>query len=295
MFSGSVAPLAPNLRKLHTIVLGSANTLRLKLVSRCCSPLWIPASLSSERGCVLLSASCECIQDKVFNTLSSILSCCQQDDWQGTWSTVSLKVAAQVPLSCPRLFTASPQGTLRAPPFCPLLHAVCSSQREGFAGFFPAAVILHLTFSLLIPVFLSANSFIPQDPDPTPILGKAFLAPHLLNQDSIVLSAFLLNLSLRVHARTQRPGRPQSSGRGDTVLKNLSSFPQKHFFCFDYLHMWSGIWNILTSPGERTSVCMWVHVYVYMHECLCVYVSACVVCVYVWEHLCVYMVCVCMC
>lgn len=164
----------------------------------------------------------------MFNTLSGILSCCQQDAWQGTWSAVSLEKAAQVPLSCPSLFTTSPQGTLRAPPR-PLLHAVCSSQREGFAGFFPAAVILHLTFSLLIPGFLLAHSFIPQDPDPTPIVGKAFLAPHLLNQDSIVRSAFLLNLSLRVHARTQRPGRPQSSGRGDTVLKNLSSFPQKHF------------------------------------------------------------------
>lgn len=62
-------------------------------------------------------------------------------------------------------------------------------------------------------------------------LGESLPCPSPTEpgQDSIVLSAFLLNLSLRVHARTQRPGRPQSSGRGDTVLKNLSSFPQKHF------------------------------------------------------------------
>lgn len=161
----------------------------------------------------------------MFNTFSSILSCCQQDDWQGTRSNVSLEIAAQLPLSCPRLFAMLAQGTLQAPPSCPLLQpegescwvlsCCCDFTFDPFSA--------HSSFPL------GKHLFIPPDPDPTPLLGKAFLAPHLLNQDSIVLPAPLLNLSLRVHSRAQHPGRPQWSERGHMALKTLSSFPQKHF------------------------------------------------------------------
>lgn len=95
----------------------------------------------------------------VFSTLSSILSCCQQDDWQGAWSTEFLETAVQVLLLCPRLFTMLPPRTPKVPPSAPRECTLCPGQEEGFAGFFHATVVLHLTLPLLIPVFLLANSY----------------------------------------------------------------------------------------------------------------------------------------
>lgn len=94
-------------------------------------------------------------------------------------------------LLCPGFFTVWSQHTHTPPPmqreglpFAFSLHAFCSRQKERFAGFFHATVILHLAFPLLIPIFLLVNSysFLKTQIQHPSLVKPSLRLPYLLNK-----------------------------------------------------------------------------------------------------------------
>lgn len=171
----SAAP--PNLRKVHSIVAGPTNALELNFILRLL-PLWVLASLSTKPEYFYLLPACGYIQDSVFNTLSGTLTCHQQEDWQGTWSTVSLETAVQVPFMPKALHRCHPSMSFEHLPSALWGMRSAPGRRKDLLGSFS-----HSDFTFDPPSThsnfpLGKLLFIPQNLYPALLFGKALLAPY---------------------------------------------------------------------------------------------------------------------